>query len=45
MADVIQEFIAAISEGIHGPAQPGDPQVVIDGADAQADNEIVIEAG
>ena len=29
MADIIQELIAEISEGIHGPAQPGDPHGVV----------------
>ena len=30
MADIIQELISSVSEGIHGSAQPGDPHVVVD---------------
>ena len=29
MADIIQGLISGVSEGIHGPAQPGDPHVVV----------------
>jgi hypothetical protein len=29
MADIIQELISGVSEGIHGSAQPGDPHVVV----------------
>ena len=29
MADIIQELISSVSEGIHGSAQPGDPHVVV----------------
>jgi hypothetical protein len=36
MADIIQGLIAEVSEGIHGPAQPGDPHVVV-GPEAAAD--------
>ena len=37
MADIIQELISGVSEGIHRPAQPGDPHVVV-GPEAAADS-------
>ena len=47
MADILAELIAAVSEGISGPPQPGEPHLII-GPDAAADEphgEWVAEAG
>lgn len=37
MAGIIQELISGVSEGIHGPAQPGGPHVIV-GPGAAADS-------
>jgi hypothetical protein len=29
MADIIQGLISGVSEGIHGPAQPGGPHLIV----------------
>lgn len=45
MADILAELIAAVSEGISGPPQPGDPQIVV-GPDVGGPHaEWVAEAG
>ena len=45
MAEIIQVVLDAFFGAAAEPAPPGDPAIVVDGPGAQADNEIVIEAG
>jgi hypothetical protein len=37
MANIIDGLIAAVTDGIGGPAQPGDPHIVMEPAGTAAD--------